>query len=143
MTTGEVVGRWENGEAAVVENCYGKGKTFALGTNLSSAFLESRDDKMIQLLNALLQKANVNTQVGMTSGVTNIAIRLLTYGASPVVFVFNDSDETQIVQITKPIFQDPVDLFDVAQMNTNNSEGVWFEISPRQTVCIMDRTAIG
>lgn len=66
LTTGSALGHFSNGQIAVVENRYGKGRTLLMGTVLGLGFYEHQTDSMRQFFQALLAWSGIEQKVRST-----------------------------------------------------------------------------
>ncbi len=89
-----VLGRFEGGEPAVVENSFGKGKTVLLGSFVSLAYQQHPDASTQQFLVSLAKLAGVSSQVEVSGpGKEQIQVRRLVSDHEQIVFAFNQSNQ--------------------------------------------------
>lgn len=86
----QVLARFANGEAAIVQNSYGKGKAVLIGSFAGLAYDRRPDPSTAQLLVSLAQAAGVMPEV-QVSGAGNgaLEVRRLVSSTSQTLFVFN------------------------------------------------------
>ncbi|HZY62165.1 MAG TPA: beta-galactosidase [Edaphobacter sp.] len=89
-----VLGRFEDGEPAVVENSTGKGKAILVGSFLALAYQQNPDKKTREFLVSLAKLAGVSSQVEISgSGKADIQVRRLISDHEQIVFAFNQSNQ--------------------------------------------------
>ncbi|MHB1938348.1 MAG: beta-galactosidase [Acidobacteriaceae bacterium] len=87
-----VLGRFEDGEPAVIENSTGKGKTILIGSFVALAYEEHHDVGTQQFLVSLAKLAGIPTEVDVSGpGNSEIEIRRLVRDHKQIVFAFNES----------------------------------------------------
>jgi beta-galactosidase len=85
-----VLARFSNGEAAIVEKGYGKGKAVLVGSFLAQAFQRQRDASTRRLLLALGRAAGVSREVEVSGpGTSEVEVRRLVGERSQFLFAFN------------------------------------------------------
>ncbi len=85
-----VLARFEDGEAAIVENSYGKGKAILIGSFAALHFHRRGDNATQQLLTGLARAAGVSPDVEVSgTGIKSIEIRRLVGPRGQIVFAFN------------------------------------------------------
>jgi beta-galactosidase len=90
-----VLGRFEDGEPAVIENSTGKGKAILIGSLLALAYEEHHDAGTQQLLVSLARLAGVPTEVKVSGpGNSAIEVRRLVGDHKQIVFAFNESKDS-------------------------------------------------
>ncbi|HTW80627.1 MAG TPA: beta-galactosidase [Terracidiphilus sp.] len=90
-----VLGHFEDGEPAVIENSFGNGKAILIGSFAALGYEEHPDPAAQQFLMALGRLAGVSADVtvsGTTSSI--IEVRRLIGKDEQIVFVFNESEST-------------------------------------------------
>jgi beta-galactosidase len=88
-----VLARFANGEAAVVENSFGKGKAILAGTFLALACQRHPEDSTKQLLVAIARAAGVAPQVEVSgAGSGEVEVRRLVNDHFQILFAFNHAD---------------------------------------------------
>lgn len=91
----QVLGRFADGEAAIVENSFGKGRTVLVGSFLALGYEQDHEAVTQQLLLALAQSAGVSPEVEVLgTGAANIQVRRMVSDHEQIVFAFNESDDT-------------------------------------------------
>ena len=90
-----VLGRFEDGEVAVIENSFGRGKAILAGSFAALAYEEHPDPAAQQFLTALAALAGISADVKV-SGTTVSALqaRRLIGKDEQIVFVFNQSESS-------------------------------------------------
>ena len=90
-----VLGRFADGEAAIVENSFGKGKAILVGTFLALAYEQHPEATTRQLLLSLAASAGVSPEVAISgAGAGKIEVRRLVSGSEQIVFAFNESNDS-------------------------------------------------
>ncbi len=91
-----VLARFDDGQPAMVENAYGKGKAILIGSFLGLAYERHQDDATLRLLLALARGAGVSADVevegsggGAGQAAREIEVRRLMNDQSQIIFVFN------------------------------------------------------
>ena len=91
---GKSVAYYEDGQIAIVENCYGKGRAIMTGFSPGLAYLLSPDDLWVSLLQTL-----VNDLCGFNCAKTDMGstffTRILETEKGKILFLFNTSDREQ------------------------------------------------
>jgi beta-galactosidase len=87
-----VLGRFDNGEAAMVEKSVGKGKAVLVGSLLALAYQREHDDSTKRLLLSLAQAAGVVPEVEVTgAGTSELEVRRLVSEGQQIIFIFNQA----------------------------------------------------
>ncbi len=91
-----VLGRFADGEPAIVENHYGKGRAILVGSFVALHFQRHPDDTATrQLMTSLARAAGVTPPVGVSgAGTQAVEVRRLVSDREQIVFVFNHAQET-------------------------------------------------
>lgn len=90
----QVLGRFADGEAAIIENSFGKGRTFLMGTFLALGYEQHPEAPAQQLLISLAESAGASREVEVSgTGAGNIEVRRLVSGDEQIVFAFNESND--------------------------------------------------
>lgn len=90
-----VLGRFANGEAALVEKGVGRGKAVLVGSFLGLAYQRKQDDSTRRLLLSLVQAAGVVPDVEVTgSGTSELEVRRLVSEGQQILFVFNHAKDS-------------------------------------------------
>lgn len=90
----QVLARFADGQPAMVENAYGKGKAILAGTFLALSYEREHDPSTGRLLRSLAQGAGVSPEVGVSGEGTNeIEVRRLVSTQEQLVFVFNHAEK--------------------------------------------------
>jgi beta-galactosidase len=85
-----VLARFEDGEPAIVENSYGKGKGILLGSFVALHFQRRGDEATGRLLTALARAAGVSAEVEVSgTGTKDVEIRRLVSDRGEILFAFN------------------------------------------------------
>ncbi len=91
----QVLGRFADGDAAIVENSFGKGRTILVGTFLALGYEEHPEAATGQFLISLAKSAGVSPEVEVSgAGAGNIEVRRLVSGREQIVFAFNESNDS-------------------------------------------------
>lgn len=97
----EVLGRFSDGEPAVIENSFGKGETILLGSFLGLGYEKHPDAGTQEFLLSLAKLAGVSPEVNVSgAGAANVEVRRLDSGNEQIVFVFNDSDTAADIDVS-------------------------------------------
>jgi beta-galactosidase len=90
----QVLGRFSNGEAAVVENSFGRGKAIYVGSFLGLSYERNPSDPR-QLLYFLAQAAGVSPEVEVSGNDPNqVEVRRLVSDAGEILLIFNHAEST-------------------------------------------------
>jgi beta-galactosidase len=90
----QVLARFANGQPAMVEKAYGKGKAILAGTFLALSYERERDPATGQLLRSLAQAAGVNADIMVSGdGTSKVEVRRLLSPQEQLIFVFNHSEK--------------------------------------------------
>jgi beta-galactosidase len=90
-----VLGRYADGDAAVVENSFGKGRTILVGTFLALGYEQHPEPATRQFLISLAASAGVSPEVEVSgTGAGKIEVRRLVSGSEQIVFAFNESNDS-------------------------------------------------
>ncbi|HET7841099.1 MAG TPA: beta-galactosidase [Terriglobia bacterium] len=85
-----VLARFDDGEAAIVENSYGKGKAILIGSFAALHFHRRGDNATAHLLTGLARAAGVSPDVEVSgAGTKSVEIRRLVSDRGQVLFAFN------------------------------------------------------
>ena len=85
-----VLARFANGQPAMVENSFGKGKAILAGTFLALSYEREHDPSTGRLLRSLARAAGVTPDVTVSgTGTTEVEVRRLVSIQEQLVFVFN------------------------------------------------------
>jgi beta-galactosidase len=88
----QVLARFKDGQAAIVKNSYGKGKTFLVGSFLGLAYRTQHNDETKQLLLSLAKAAGVSPEVEVSgAAASQVEVRRLVKEDQQVIFAFNES----------------------------------------------------
>ena len=94
LSEAQVLARFADGEAAVVEKSYGRGKAVLVGSFLAMAYQRRHEEATRRLLTSLAQAAGVPSEVDVAgSGTSEMEVRRLVSDQRQIVFVFNHSKE--------------------------------------------------
>ncbi|MGH9431037.1 MAG: beta-galactosidase [Terriglobia bacterium] len=97
----QVLARFPGGDAAIVENQYGKGKAVLIGSFAGLACQQNADSSARQLLVSLAQAAGIRPEVGVSGdGSSEVEVRRLTSSEEQLVFVFNHGNHTADARIS-------------------------------------------
>jgi hypothetical protein len=89
----QVLARFTNGEAAVVEQSFGKGKAILAGSFLALSCQRHPEDSTKRLLMALAHAAGVAPEVRVSGdGTAEMEVRRLVNDRFQILFVFNHAD---------------------------------------------------
>ncbi|TAM82233.1 MAG: hypothetical protein EPN47_09830 [Acidobacteria bacterium] len=90
----QVLARFTNGQPAMVEKNYGKGKAILAGTFLALSYERERDPSTGHLLRSLAQAAGVRPEVKVSGeGTDEVEVRRLVTAREQLVFVFNHAQK--------------------------------------------------
>ncbi|HEU4983019.1 MAG TPA: beta-galactosidase [Acidobacteriaceae bacterium] len=90
-----VLGRFADGDAAIVENTFGKGRTILVGTFLALGYEQHPEAATQHFLVSLVESAGVSPEVEISgAGAGNIEVRRLVSGSEQIVFAFNESNDS-------------------------------------------------
>lgn len=90
-----VLGRFADGNPAIVENGFGKGRTFLVGTFLALGYQQHPEVTTQRLLISMAESAGVSPEVDISGvGAANIEVRRLVSGGEQIVFAFNESNNS-------------------------------------------------
>jgi hypothetical protein len=85
-----ILARFSNGEPAVLENSFGRGKAILIGSFVGLAYQHTQDPLTGEFLRSLANAAGVTPEVRVSgSGTSQVEIRCLTSANQQFVFVFN------------------------------------------------------
>jgi beta-galactosidase GanA len=99
-TTGEVIGRHQDGSAGIVQNNYGKGTALIIGTLVGGEYHKSRDPQLRQFLSAYISS---EVAVENTTAQASFAARLVHCREQDILFLLNcgQSPEAPVVRLEK------------------------------------------
>ncbi|MGC2163914.1 MAG: beta-galactosidase trimerization domain-containing protein, partial [Silvibacterium sp.] len=90
----QVLGRFEDGEPAVIENSVGSGKTILVGSFVALGYEEHQDANTRQFLVSLAKLAGVSAEVEISGpGKSEIEVRRLVSDHEQIIFAFNESND--------------------------------------------------
>ncbi len=90
----QVLARFSNGQPAMVENSYGKGKAILAGTFLPLSYEREHDPSTGRLLRSLARAAGVRAEVKVSgAGTSEVEVRRLVSPKEQLVFVFNHAQK--------------------------------------------------
>jgi len=90
LPNARVLARFANGEAAIVENRYGKGRAILVGSFPALSYQRAHDPSTKRLLLALARSAGISSGVRVTGiGTSEVEVRRLTSDRVQFVFAFN------------------------------------------------------
>jgi len=91
---GHVLARFADGQPAIVENAYGKGKAILAGTFLALSYERQHEPSTGRLLQSLAQAAGVRPEVSVSGeGTDEVEVRRLVSAQEQLVFVFNHAEK--------------------------------------------------
>ena len=94
LAGGQVLARFANGQPAMVEKTYGKGKAILAGTFLSLSYEREHDPSTGRLLRSLARAAGVRADVKVSgAGTSEVEVRRLVSSQEQLVFIFNHAQE--------------------------------------------------
>src|SRR2546425_4520648 len=95
VTNGRVLARFENGEPAIVEKSFGKGKAIFVGSFLALAYQRQHDASTSRLLLALARAQGVSPEVEVSGpGTSEVELRRLVGKRVEFLFAFNHAGRT-------------------------------------------------
>ncbi len=108
LTNGRVLARFENGEPAIVEKSFGKGKAIFVGSFLAIAYQRQHDASTARLLLALARAQGVSPEVEVSGpGTSEVELRRLVGQRVEFLFAFNHAggtaDATISVRLPWPV----------------------------------------
>jgi beta-galactosidase len=90
----QVLARFSNGQPAMVEKAYGKGKAILAGTFLALSYEREHDPSTGRLLRSLAQAAGARTDVKVSGrGTSEVEVRRLVSTKEQLVFIFNHAQK--------------------------------------------------
>ncbi|HEX5413054.1 MAG TPA: beta-galactosidase [Terriglobia bacterium] len=90
----QVLARFADGQPAMVENTYGKGKAILAGTFLALSYEREHDPSTGRLLQSLARAAGVRPDVRVSGkGTDQVEVRRLVSAQEQLVFVFNHAEK--------------------------------------------------
>ena len=94
MAGAKVLARFSNGQPAMVENSFGKGKAILAGTFLPLSYEREHDASTGRLLRSLASAAGVRADVDVSgTGTREVEVRRLASAREQIVFIFNHSQK--------------------------------------------------
>lgn len=91
----QVLGRFEDGQPAAIEDSFGSGKAILIGSFAALGYAEHPDPSAQQFLVSLARLAGVSTPVTISGTADfNIEVRRLDSKGEQIVFAFNESDRS-------------------------------------------------
>jgi len=98
---GRVLARFSDGNAAIIEKKYGKGRGIMIGSFAGLAYQRKHDPATARLFVSLAQAAGVEPQVQVAgAGISGIEVRRLASPDRQFVFVFNHGNETADARVS-------------------------------------------
>jgi beta-galactosidase len=96
-----VLGRFEDGKPAVIENSFGSGKAILLGSFMALAYEEHPDANTQQFLVSLASLAGVSPEVEVSGAEkSQISVKRLVSDHQQIVFAFNESKDSVDVTVS-------------------------------------------
>lgn len=90
----QVLARFADGQPAMIENAYGKGKAILAGTFLALSYEREHDPSTARLLLSLAQAAGVSPEVRVSGeGTSEVEVRRLVSAQEQLVFIFNHAQK--------------------------------------------------
>jgi len=90
LAGGQVLARFADGQPAMVENSFGKGKAILAGTFLPLSYEREHDPSTGRLLRSLARAAGVRADVKVSgAGTSEVEVRRLVSAQEQLVFIFN------------------------------------------------------
>jgi beta-galactosidase len=90
----QVLARFQDGQPAVLEKAYGKGKAIMAGTFLALSYEREHDPSTGRLLRSLARAAGVRPEVKVSGqGTSEVEVRRLVSPHDQLIFVFNHADK--------------------------------------------------
>jgi len=101
LSGAQVLARFANGEIAVVEKSYGKGKAVLVGSFLAMAYQRRHEEATRRFLTSLAQAAGVTSEAEVSgSGSSDIEVRRLASDQREIVFAFNHAKDAAEVTLS-------------------------------------------
>ena len=100
----KTLGKFSDGEPAIQELSYGKGRIIVLGFSLGYTYSISHKDSSKEMLNKLIEKENISKKLysNMDLGIEE---NRLTNKDEDMIFLFNTSDHPQQIEIKEEILE--------------------------------------
>lgn len=99
-TNSEVLGRFADGQPALVRHALGAGQAFLVGTHLDAAALDA--PAAMALLRSLAERAALERPIDIIIAPATVDAHLLQAGAHQLVILTNNSSETATVRFRSP-----------------------------------------
>ncbi|MCD6220529.1 beta-galactosidase [Candidatus Calescamantes bacterium] len=135
----EVIGKWENGRAAMTISRYGKGKAILVGMYPGAAYIDTRDKILIRFIRLLLEEAGVKPPVELEGVKGRVYTRMLVKEKERLIFLFNYGNQDEEITITSPRINDAKDLCQVAKLSKDNKGNLHISLPAGEVACIWSR----
>jgi len=100
----QVLARFGDGQPAMVEKAYGKGKAILAGTFLALSYEREHDPSTGRLLRSLAEAAGVRPEVKVSGeGTGEVEVRRLVSSREQLVFIFNHADKPAQASISMDV----------------------------------------
>ena len=135
----EVIGKWENGRAAMTISRYGKGKAILVGMYPGAAYIDTRDKILIRFIRLLLEEAGVKPPVELEGVKGRVYTRMLVKEKERLIFLFNYGNQDEEITVTSPRINDAKDLCQVAKLSKDNKGNLHISLPAGEVACIWSR----
>jgi beta-galactosidase GanA len=114
-TGAHVLGRFADGDAAILENSFGKGRAILVGSFLALGYEQHPEATTQQLLLSLAKSAGVSPEVEVSGAAAgNIEVRRLVSDHEQIVFAFNESNDSIDAGLSLEVPRTPARVLDWA-----------------------------
>lgn len=103
---GKVIGYFEGGEPAVVENRYGKGRAVYIGSNPFMYYVNTLDETLLEVV---MNVFNKGVEREVFTSLNDVVARSLNCRGNKLIYLINTSAETREVEMTLNINQESIE----------------------------------
>jgi beta-galactosidase len=131
---GRVLAKFRDGEPAIVEKDYGKGKAILVGSFIGLSYQRDHEEATKDLMLAMARAAGVAKEVKVEGqNVSEIEIRRLVSSHEQFLFVFNHSDQPANVEVSFQVSRPVREIRDIEQNRPVefHETGGWATIHPK------------
>jgi len=141
----EILGKWEDGKAAITLSNYGKGKAMLIGMYPGAAYIDTSDERVAQFIKRVLQEAEVEIPVQLEGVEGRVSPRMLVSKNrnkeqdrdQRLIFLFNYGNKDEKFILAKPQMGDVSDLCKAAKLSRDDKGSLHVNLPAGEVACIL------